>query len=231
MDAVYDNESVVNEYFSFINKKDFACIAAKAALDKQQIKCFAAGHMACPKDDYTILNFLYSFIDQYRESDGLYHSAAVIFKEPDIKEESQFEELMWQRLQSLSDMDAQRYKYDERVNADIHSPDFSFSLKEESLYIIALHPASSRPLRRFKYPALVFNPHMQFEQLRQEGKYDAMKYAVRKRDLAYSGSVNPMLNDFGEVSEIFQYSGREYDANWECPLKINHSIHEHNSTT
>lgn len=230
MDVKYDDKQVIGEYLSFIKKKDFACIAAKAAVAKQQVKCFVADHMSCPKDDYDILNFLYSFIDDYRESGDLYHSAAVIFKQPGFDDESQFEALMWQRLQSLSDMDAQRYVYDKRVDSNIVSPDFSFSLKEEAFFIIGLHAASSRRSRRFKYATLVFNPHSQFEQLREEGKYDAMKYSVRKRDVAYSGSVNPMLNDFGEMSEIFQYSGRQYDENWQCPLKINHSKYERNST-
>lgn len=98
-------------------------------------------------------------------------------------------------------------------------------------FIIALHPGSSRPLRRFTYAALVFNPHMQFEELRETGKYNNMKYAVRKRDLAYSGSINPMLTDFGDASEIYQYSGRKYDNTWQCPLKINHAPIEHNTST
>ena len=119
----------------------------------------------------------------------------------------------------------------QRTKSFIETSNFSFSLKEESFFIIALHPASSRPLRRFKYPVLIFNPHIQFEELRGSGKYDKMKYTVRKRDLAYSGSINPMLTDFGEASEVYQYSGREYDHSWQCPLKINHAAIEHNSAT
>ena len=85
--------------------------------------------------------------------------------------------------------------------------------------------------RQFKYPTLVFNPHAQFEQLRKTAKYDKMKLAVRKRDMAYSGSINPMLEDFGKVSEVYQYSGRKYDETWQCPLKINHATIKHNTTT
>jgi FPC/CPF motif-containing protein YcgG len=58
-----------------------------------------------------------------------------------------------------------------------------------------------------------------------------MKDVVRKRDIAYSGSVNPMLTDFGNASEVYQYSGRKYEDTWQCPLKINHTTIEHNSTT
>jgi FPC/CPF motif-containing protein YcgG len=55
-----------------------------------------------------------------------------------------------------------------------------------------------------------------------------MKNTVRKRDIAFSGSVNPMLQDFGESSEVYQYSGRKYDDSWQCPLKITHAETKHN---
>ncbi len=222
---------IQQEYFSFIENKTFACVAAKAALAKSQIECFVADNMACPKDDRDILNFLYNFIDGYRKSEEQYHSAVVIFKGPELVDDKMFDSLLWKRLQALSDIDASSYKYDDRVNHDPASPEFSFSLKEESFFIIGLHPASSRPARRFSYPALVFNPHQQFEDLRASGKYDKMKHVIRKRDIALSGSVNPMLTDFGNASEVYQYSGREYKSDWECPLKINHASIEHHSTT
>ena len=142
-----------------------------------------------------------------------------------------FDELLWQRLQALANLDSNIYPFDKRVNNSPSSPDFSFSLKEEAFYIIGLHAGSSRESRRFSYPALVFNPHAQFEELRGSGKYEMMKNVVRKRDIAYSGSVNPMLEDFGVASEVYQYSGRKYDNTWQCPLKINHAATEHNSST
>lgn len=224
-------ECIRQEYLSYIHSKDFACIGAKASLAKEQIQCYVADDMACPTDDSDILNFLYSFIDDYRGSNELYHSAVVIFRGPGVINDEQFDTLMWQRLQAFSDLDSANYSYDSRVDNDPSSSNFSFSLKEESLFIIGLHPVSSRPLRRFRYPALVFNPHLQFEQLRQSGKYEKMKHAVRKRDIAFSGSINPMLKDFGDASEVYQYSGRKYDDTWQCPLKINHAAIEHNTST
>ena len=138
-----------------------------------------------------------------------------------------FDTLLWQRLQALEILDAENYKYDNRVEANPASAKFSFSIKEEAFYVIGLHSKSSRQARRFIHPTLVFNPHAQFEQLRASLKYEAMKNTVRKRDIAFSGSVNPMLQDFGESSEVFQYSGRNYDDKWKCPLKITHAT-KHN---
>lgn len=218
-----NKQILIDEYLSFVNAKEFPCIAAKAALSKQQIKCMAAGNMACPKDDSAILQFLYSFVDEYRISKDFYNSAVIIFSGPTMYNEEMFDTLLWQRLQALEVLDAKNYRYDNRVETDTASAKFSFSIKEEAFYIIGLHPASSRQARQFKYPALVFNPHNQFEHLRASLKYDAMKNTVRKRDIAFSGSVNPMLQDFGESSEVYQYSGRKYDDSWKCPLKINHT--------
>ena len=103
----------------------------------------------------------------------------------------------------------------------------SCSMKEEAFCIIAVHPASNRQARQFKYPTLVFNPHAEFEKLREANRYDNMKAVVRKRDILYSGSVNPMLKNFGEDSEVYQYSGRNYDPQWECPLKNNYATTKH----
>lgn len=216
-----DNE-VINEYKSYIGNKSFACVAAKAALAKQQLHAMVVEHMACPVFDKSILDFLYAFVDAYRNSIVMYHSAAIIFKQPQQTSEAMFEELLWQRLQSLSDMDAQQYGYDKRVKSDPTSPDFSFSLKEEAFFIIGLHPNSSRQARQSQHPTIVFNPHKQFEQLRQTDKYRHLQHAVRKRDISLSGTINPMLQDFGEQSEVYQYSGRVYDGLWQCPLKIKH---------
>lgn len=226
-----NKQNFIEEYMSFLEAKDFPCIAAKAAHNRQLVKCMVAGNMACPNDDIGILLFLYDFINGYQNSNEFYHSAAIIFTGPQINSEEMFDALLWQRLQALEILDAENYKYDNRVEADPTSVNFSFSIKEEAFYIIGLHAASSRQARRFNHPTLVFNPHAQFEQLRASSKYEAMKITVRKRDIAFSGSVNPMLQDFGESSEVFQYSGRKYDDSWKCPLKITHATTNHNPPT
>ncbi len=217
------SEVIITEYLNYISNKEFPCVAARAAEAKQQVHCMVAENMFCPHDDPAILSFLYKFVDLYRLSDTLFHSVAIIFKGPDFPGEELFDRLMWQRLQSISDLDATHHPYDLRVDSDPSSPEFSFSLKQEAFFIIGLHPHSGRPSRRFNYPTLVFNPHAQFEDLRKADHYDKLKNIVRKRDLISSGTVNPMLEDFGNASEVFQYSGRHYNSDWKCPLKIHHA--------
>ncbi len=220
---VAEHTSIINEYVDFISNKNFPCIGAKASLAKNQAQCMVAGNMACPASDVAIKDFLYHFTDSYRNTGQLFYSAAVIFTGPQNISEDIFETLLWQRLQALTELDATRFGYDKRVSADPASAAFSFSLKEEAYFILGLHPASSRASRQFKYPALIFNPHDQFEQLKQTNKYDMIKQAVRKRDIQFSGSVNPMLSDHGKSPEILQYTGKNYGSKFTCPLKIKHA--------
>jgi uncharacterized protein len=212
------DENIINEYWDFLSQKGFPCVAAKAALARNHIKSMVVSHMACPAQDSEVLNFMYDFVDNYRASGNSYHSAAVIFKAPLQADEKVFDQLLWQRLKALASLDQSNYPHDHRVDADPSSPRYSFSLKKEAFFIVGLHPASERKSRRFKYPALIFNPHAEFEKLRRLNRYDKMKEVVRKRDVDYSGSVNPILDDFGNSSEVNQYSGMRHDSDWICPL-------------
>lgn len=221
--VVSQEHTEVQAYFDFINKKDFPCVAAKTAFTWEQLDCLVVDHLACPKDDAAILDFLYRFVDTYRQSGRLYHSAAVIFRGPAAPNEALFEELFWQRMQALANLDARQFGYDPRVVADPRSPEFSFSLKEEAFFVVGLHPGSSRAARQFQHPTLVFNPHAQFEQIRTNGRYTNLRDTIRTRDVAYSGSVNPMLQNYGAASEVYQYTGKAYDNAWQCPFLSQHA--------
>src|SRR5687767_10857615 len=147
MNVEVDN-IIVAEYLDFVRDKDFPCIAAKAALAENQIQTLVVDHLACPKDDAEILKFLYQFVDVYRAAERSYHSAVIIFKGPRECPEEIFSDLLWKRLQSISDLDAAQYGWDRRVEKDPASPAFSFSIKEEALYVIGLHQNSSRISRQ-----------------------------------------------------------------------------------
>ena len=210
---------IIEEYLQHLQTKGFPCIAAQAAVSRDHVRCMVSKAMESPQEDRHILEFLHGFVDDYRRADSPYHSAAVIFRTPEVRDEWMFDRLLWARLNALAHLDRQVYRHDPRVDEDPESSRFSFSLKEEAFFIIGLHPASRRRARVFKYATLVFNPHQEFERLRKTNRYERMKHAVRKRDVAYSGSVNPMLGDFGEKPETRQYSGIHYKSSWKCPLR------------
>ncbi|HTF16598.1 MAG TPA: guanitoxin biosynthesis heme-dependent pre-guanitoxin N-hydroxylase GntA [Chryseolinea sp.] len=219
------------ELFHFIADSDYPCIGAKAAMAKQHLPCFVGTDIRCPHDDASIATFLFEFVDRFRsERPSAFYSAAVIFDQPQEISEEDFDTFLWNRLQAIADIDATFFPYDARVSGDPAATDFSFSIKAEALYVIGLHPHSARKARRFLHPGIVFNPHQQFDWLRSTGKYDSMKRSVRRRDLEYSGSVNPMLADFGVSSEAIQYSGKQYGNNWKCPFASKHQGNDHHSS-
>jgi FPC/CPF motif-containing protein YcgG len=45
-----------------------------------------------------------------------------------------------------------------------------------------------------------------------------MQQLIRAREMAFQGSINPMLKNFGKGAEANQYSGQAVSDNWPCPF-------------
>ncbi len=203
-----------------VAEPDFPCVGAKAALARGTLKIVPAWSLASAWDDLRIHDELLDWSESYRKDPGGFRSLAVVFEGPDALDEEGFEELLWQRLQSLADKDEWLGQpYDGRVSSDPDDPHFSLSFGGEGYFVVGLHPNASRPARRSPHPTLVFNLHEQFERLREENRYERMRERILDRDVAIAGSVNPMLSRHGETSEARQYSGRMVDEEWRCPFR------------
>jgi FPC/CPF motif-containing protein YcgG len=142
-----------------------------------------------------------------------------MFHGPEIRSEQHFEDLLWNQLQTMHSLDSNFFTWDKNVDSDPQSHHFSFSIGGRAMYVIGMHPQSSRLARTSLYPTMVFNLHEQFARLRARGKFETMKQAIRMREMAFQGSINPMLASFGENSEARQYSGRAVPADWSCPFR------------
>ncbi|WP_417610824.1 guanitoxin biosynthesis heme-dependent pre-guanitoxin N-hydroxylase GntA [Parasphingorhabdus sp.] len=210
---------------SMISQPQFPCVGAKSALARDTLKVLAGHSLDSNWDDLEIHRELLAWAKEYRgATDGL-RSLAVIFDGPLDLSESEFESLLWARIQSLADKDAWLGQtYDTRVSADPADPHFSLSFGGEAFFVIGLHPNASRPARRFSRPMLVFNLHDQFERLREHGKYEKMRDTILARDEKLAGNANPMLARYGESSEARQYSGRQVDDDWQCPFQDRRSL-------
>ncbi len=131
-----------------------------------------------------------------------------VFDGPRDLSERTFEAALWDRLQSLHNIDmANGTRWSGAADPDPASPHFSMSIAGTPYFIVGMHPNASRPARRFDYPLMVFNSHDQFEALRSDGRYQRMKSVIRDRDSDLAGNINPMLDEFGTTSEARQYSG------------------------
>jgi FPC/CPF motif-containing protein YcgG len=197
----------------------FPCVGAKAALARDQMRVIVGRDITSAWDDLRILPELTALAARYAEDPALFQTLVVVFEGPDLTGEAEFEGYMWERIQSLSDKDALwlEHPHDDRVSDDPEDPHFSLSFGGAAFFVVGLHPGASRPARRFVRPALVFNLHDQFEQLRAQNRYEKLRESILARDLDLAGSVNPMLARHGDNSEARQYSGRAVGADWGCP--------------
>lgn len=209
---------------AFIEAPSFPCVGSKAALARGAIRTHEFARLGQRGNDAPMLDALGSFVamlDGLDPGDRTVHSFVALFDGPRDTDERRFEALLWSQLQRLHDLDASRGKrWAPDVSSDPDDPRFSLSLAGHPFFVIGLHPGASRLARRFAWPALVFNSHRQFEQLRADGRFRRMQRATRKRDISLQGSINPNLADFGAAAEARQYSGREVDAGWTCPLRV-----------
>ncbi len=211
-------------FMKFVDTPSFPCVGSKAALARGAIRAHEFARLGDAANDARLLDALATFaerLDDLDPDDRTVHSFVALFDGPGDTDERRFEALLWSQLQRLHDLDARRgTPWVPDVSRDPDDPHFSLSLAGHPFFVIGLHPGASRLARRFSWPALVFNSHRQFEQLRADGRYQKMQAATRARDVTLQGSINPNLADFGSAAEARQYSGRAVDAEWRCPLRV-----------
>ncbi len=215
-----------DELLAAVADKAFPCLGAKSAMARGTLKTVVCQSLHSAGDDARIHTELLDWVKGYRQDPTGLRSLAVIFTGPEDLDEQEFEVALWDRLQSLANIDDRRRQpYDRSVSSDPDDPHFSLSFGGSAFFVIGLHPNASRPARRMRHPTLVFNLHEQFERLREEGRYERMRERILSRDLALSGSINPMLARFGETSEARQYSGRLVGRDWRCPFHDPRTAH------
>lgn len=220
-----EDTPLAKRFREFIQDRNFPCVGAKSALAKGNLRVIVGRDLRSAWDDLRIHPALMGIAADYARDPAPFQSLAVVFEEDAGLDEAAFERHLWQRIQSLSDKDAWLGQpVDPRVSADPDDPHFSLSFGGEAFFVVGLHPGASRPARRFERPAIVFNLHDQFEQLRASGIYEKMRGTILDRDIALAGDINPMLAVHGTISEARQYSGRAVDEHWQCPFKRRKSL-------
>jgi uncharacterized protein len=216
--AVPEDTSLEKQFASFVADSAFPCVGARAAFNSESYITRVYDELAHPLYSERVAHDLQAFQESEMRRTKEFATFVAIFRNPRETSESDFEKLLWLQLQQVREIDARHHAWDPSVSSDPADPHFSFSFAGQAIYVVGMHANSSRLARRFPWPALIFNPHEQFERLRREGKWTHMQQLIRTRDIALQGSANPMLNEFGETSEARQYSGRAVEADWRPPL-------------
>lgn len=202
----------------FIADKSFPCVGAKSALNKGRLHVLEFGALGDPAQTPALHAALMDYSNAYSDP-GMVPASFIAVFAPALLDEQRFEQLLWGQLEALHAHDCARgIPWADDVADDPKRKDFSFSVGGRAFFVVGLHPGASRLARRAPQPCLVFNFHAQFEQLKASGKYASLQAAIRRRDIALQGAINPVLARFGEASEARQYSGRAVEADWQCPF-------------
>ena len=207
------------EYRQFILAHDHPCIMAQSVFKTDAVEIHRYNSFGTRETARKLGRDLQAYVDRYDWESNDFVSFLAVFPTIWVDSEKEFETLLWQQLQHLHDTDTRAW--DQSVSHKPEDNTFSFSIAGKAFYIVGMHPHSSRKARQAPYVTLVFNLHWQFEKLREMGSYELVKQRIRDRDKALQGSVNPMLEDFGEGSEARQYSGRHTEREWKCPFHHN----------
>ncbi|KCZ60761.1 guanitoxin biosynthesis heme-dependent pre-guanitoxin N-hydroxylase GntA [Hyphomonas chukchiensis] len=206
---------------AFIESDRFPCVGAKSALGLDQVSSVEAGDFLSDEGDLLMHQQLSQFGRELDPQAMPFKTFVCGFDHAPVMDESTFETALWERLQRLHEIDRQHgVEWAENVSHDPASANFGLSLNCVAYFVIGLHPGASRAARRFCRPALVFNSHDQFEQLRADGRYQALQKVIREKEIDVNGSINPMIGTHGQGNQAAQYSGRQVGDDWECPFQF-----------
>jgi len=201
---------------AFVLDPHYTCVGAKSAVNSGSYRIGVYSELGSPAATAGLARDLAAFTRQVDDIDAAFATFVAVFERPQDTDEDSFERALWAQLQHLHDADPAAW--DQAVSSDPEDPHFSFSFAGTAFFIVGLHPGSARLSRKFPWPALVFNPHSQFERLREQGKYSRMQEVIRTKERALQGDINPVLDDFGGDSEAKQYSGRLVEPDWHPPF-------------
>lgn len=208
----------MKEFESFVLQDGYPCIGAQAAINGKSYAIGLFDKMNSLETPELLGLGLDEYIDETWKRSSDFMTYVAIFRNDTFGTEESYEQSLWSLLNRLHAIDAKKNNWSDNVGHNPDETDFSFSFKGRAFFMVGLHPQSSRKARRFGYTAIAFNLHEQFENLRKKGRYQKIKQVIRENELEFSGSINPMLEDFGEGLEAPQYSGRKVSTDWECPF-------------
>lgn len=209
-----------SEFENFIGREEYPCVGARAALHSNSLRFGFYGPMKSKETAEFLAGNMKEYIREAREKPSTFLSYIAMFPEDKFADELSYEGALWELLINLHEHDRVNNPWDHRVSSNPEDKEFSYSFGNTAFFMVGMHPRSSRRARRFKYPSIAFNLHEQFEHLRETGRFERMKRAIRKNERQFDKTINPMLKDYGKGLEAPQYSGRNVGRHWKCPLTI-----------
>jgi len=167
---------------NFVLATQYPCLGAKSVVNTNSFNIHQYAKLGTEDAAEFLARDLRDFISKRRAIGGKFATFIAVFESPKSVSEKRFENLLWKQLSFLTSKDEQDWNED--ISSNPVDNNFGFSFDGTAFFIVGLHDSSSRFARRFTNPTLVFNPHDQFDYLRESGKYTKMQSTIRKRDIA-----------------------------------------------
>jgi FPC/CPF motif-containing protein YcgG len=210
-----------DEIRSLILQKNYPCVAAIQSVVRNDYVIGTYGEFGSGNYWHQLRSDLLHFLALQRSSQSRYLSFWAVFTAHNQSHdnESDFEDKLWRELSLLSSEEERAADWG-KSSSDPNDPSFCLSLQGERLFVVGLHPESSRVARRFPRPAMVFNAFSQFETFEKEGTYAGLVKIIRQNELKFQGSINPMVLAHGDLWESIQFSGRDNPETWKCPFQF-----------
>jgi FPC/CPF motif-containing protein YcgG len=197
---------------------EYPCVGSRSALNQGSYRFAMYEELGTTEATAGLGRDLYTFVKEQPTIEGEFTTFVACFDKPKALSPDEWEQLLWRQLRMLSETDTERW-------ADCYSADpgdnrFSFSFAGQAFFVVGLSPAGERWARTFPWPLLAFNAHFQFEQLREDGRFEKIRDTVRERDAQVEGEENTNVEDFGTHTEARQYAGRSVGDDWRCPVSF-----------
>lgn len=212
-------QRILTSMSDMIAQKDYPCMPALQSFHQNDYLVGIYQGFDSGKNSAEMVQDLLYFRKKQKQSASMYASFWAIFPTATVQDETDFENQLWKQLSFLSAAGNQNSQWDPQFSSDPANPKFCFSLQGEALFVVGVSPVASRKGRRFPFPSLILNYYDQFTDLAKAGKYDSIVKLNRQREMRFSGSLNPMVEKYGDNQEAIQFSGKENPDDWKCPFR------------
>lgn len=197
----------------------FPCLGARSAFRNGSYLFNVHTDLRTEQGLQSVAADLRRFARVRREMGDFYTYIASFLEPARIDSESRWDEIVWNFLQRLHDID--KDPWDPRWSKDPDQYDFALSFAGLGQLVVALYPGASRYARRFAWATLVFNPPEQDRaNFPDDESFLRFQNKIRDRDERLQGSVNPSLPPTLDDPQAPGFSGMPVDESWQCPLTI-----------
>ena len=210
--------SVDRDIEALVKQKFYPCVAAVQSVAKKDYVVQSARGFGTGTDRQAIRGAICKYLQEWKKTRSTTYTLWITFPEDQVTTEEEFEKLMWSEISNMTSIEESKKEWAEGWSKNPTDPNFTLCIHGQAFFVVGLHPLSSRPARRFPYPAIVMNAFDQFEDLTEQGLYEPMVSKNREREMRFSGSLNPMVETHGDKWESIQFSGRDNSKEWKCPF-------------